>query len=100
MLHTSRIRIGTLLTVGLLAFGATGVAHASTPTGHARTAVQFANCTQINAVYKYGIAKPGTRYNRVNGVNRPLTGKPVFSSALYLANQRSDRDKDGIACEK
>jgi hypothetical protein len=25
---------------------------------------------------------------------------PKYSKALYLANQKSDRDKDGIACEK
>jgi hypothetical protein len=25
---------------------------------------------------------------------------PKYNKALYLANQKSDRDKDGIACEK
>jgi hypothetical protein len=30
-----------------------------------------------------------------------LTKKaPKYDKGLYLANQKSDRDKDGIACEK
>jgi hypothetical protein len=26
--------------------------------------------------------------------------EPKYSRALYVANKKSDRDKDGIACEK
>ncbi len=55
----------------------------------------FKNCTELNKVYPGGVALPGA-------VNSGGTTKqePFFSKALYLANKKSDRDKDGIACEK
>ncbi len=55
----------------------------------------FKNCTELNKVYPGGVALPGA-------VN--LGGKtkktPKFDKKLYVANKKSDRDKDGIACEK
>ena len=55
----------------------------------------FKNCTELNKVYPGGVALPGA----VNsGGSTKLT--PKYNKALYLANQKSDRDKDGIACEK
>jgi hypothetical protein len=55
----------------------------------------FKNCTELNKVYPGGVALPGA----VNAGG--LTKKePKFNKALYLANKKSDRDKDGIACEK
>ena len=55
----------------------------------------FKNCTELNKVYPGGVALPGA-------INSGGTTKqePVFNKALYLANKKSDRDKDGIACEK
>ena len=55
----------------------------------------FKNCTELNKVYPGGIAKPGA-------VNKGGASKkvPTYDSALYEANKKSDRDKDGIACEK
>lgn len=55
----------------------------------------FKNCTELNKVYPGGVALPGA-------VNSGGTTKqePFYSKALYLANKKSDRDKDGIACEK
>ena len=55
----------------------------------------FKNCTELNKVYPGGVALPGA-------VNSGGTTKqvPVYNKALYLANKKSDRDKDGIACEK
>jgi hypothetical protein len=55
----------------------------------------FKNCTELNKVYPGGVALPGA-------VNSGGTTKksPKYNKALYLANQKSDRDKDGIACEK
>jgi hypothetical protein len=46
-------------------------------------------------VYAGGVALP----NAVNagGVTKKV---PTYNKALYLANKKSDRDKDGIACEK
>jgi hypothetical protein len=55
----------------------------------------FKNCTELNRVYPGGVAMPGA----VNSGG--LTKKaPKYDKGLYLANQKSDRDKDGIACEK
>ena len=55
----------------------------------------FKNCTELNKVYPGGVALPGAVNS--GGVTK-LT--PKFDKALYLANKKSDRDKDGIACEK
>jgi hypothetical protein len=55
----------------------------------------FKNCTELNKVYPGGVALPGA----VNaGGETKLT--PKFNKKLYEANKKSDRDKDGIACEK
>lgn len=55
----------------------------------------FKNCTELNKVYPGGVALPGA-INK--GGATKLT--PKFSKKLYKANIKSDRDKDGIACEK
>ncbi len=56
----------------------------------------FANCDAMHRVYPHGVGRPGARDK--------TSGKPVTSfkrsKALYKANAKSDRDKDGIACEK
>ena len=55
----------------------------------------FKNCTELNKVYPGGVALPGA----VNSGG--MTKKePKYDKALYNANKKSDRDKDGIACEK
>ena len=55
----------------------------------------FKNCTELNKVYPGGVALPGA----VNkGGKTKLT--PKYDKKLYTANKKSDRDKDGIACEK
>jgi hypothetical protein len=66
----------------------------STPTSNA-AAKKFKNCTELNKVYPGGVAKPGA-------VNKGGATKiePTIDAALYKANSKSDRDKDGIACEK
>jgi hypothetical protein len=55
----------------------------------------FKNCTELNKVYPGGVALPGA-------VNKggATKVKPKISKKLYNANKKSDRDKDGIACEK
>ncbi len=55
----------------------------------------FKNCTELNKVYPGGVALPGA-------INSGGTTKkePKYNKALYMANKKSDRDKDGIACEK
>ena len=56
----------------------------------------FKNCTEMHKVYPHGVGKVGARDH--------TSGTPVTtfkrSNALYAANTKSDRDKDGIACEK
>ncbi|TCJ00405.1 excalibur calcium-binding domain-containing protein [Aeromicrobium sp. IC_218] len=56
----------------------------------------FKNCTEMHKTYKHGVGKPGAR-DRTSGT--PVT---TFkrSKKIYTANRKSDRDKDGIACEK
>ena len=76
-----------------IAFVATTLVLMTTPV---QAAVKvFKNCTELNKVYPGGVARPGA----VNaGGMTQLT--PKFNKALYEANKKSDRDKDGIACEK
>jgi hypothetical protein len=55
----------------------------------------FNNCNELNKVYPGGVALPGAVNS--GGNTKKL---PKYNKSLYLANQKSDRDKDGIACEK
>jgi Excalibur calcium-binding domain len=55
----------------------------------------FKNCTELNKVYPGGVALPGAA--NAGGATKK---EPKYDKALYLANQKSDRDNDGIACEK
>lgn len=65
------------------------------PLTPAQASKVFKNCTELNKVYPGGVALPGA----VNaGGMTKLT--PKFDKKLYEANKKSDRDKDGIACEK
>jgi hypothetical protein len=59
------------------------------------SAKAFKNCTELHKVYPGGVALPGA-------VNKGGVTKlaPKISKKLYDANKKSDRDKDGIACEK
>jgi hypothetical protein len=58
-------------------------------------AKKFKNCTELNKVHPGGVALPGAV--NAGGVTKK---EPKFNKALYNANKKSDRDKDGIACEK
>ncbi len=62
------------------------------------TAKRYSNCTQLNKKYKHGVGKKGAR-DKVRGKTKPVRNFKV-SNALYSANRHSDRDRDGIACEK
>ncbi len=55
----------------------------------------FKNCTKLNKVYPGGVALPGA----VNS-GGATKEEPKYDKALYIANKKSDRDKDGIACKK
>ena len=58
-------------------------------------AKKFKNCTELNKVYPGGVALPGAV--NAGGATKK---EPKYDKALYTANKGSDRDKDGIACEK
>jgi hypothetical protein len=55
----------------------------------------FKNCTELNKIYPGGVALPGA----VN-TGGSMKKEPKYDKALYKANKKSDRDGDGIACEK
>jgi hypothetical protein len=55
----------------------------------------FKNCTELNKVYPGGVAMPGAVNS--GGATKKT---PKYDQKLYTANKKSDRDKDGIACEK
>lgn len=57
----------------------------------------FADCKAVNKVYKYGVGLEGAQ-NMVKG--KPRASKHDVNKAVYDANKKKDRDKDGIACEK
>jgi hypothetical protein len=59
-------------------------------------AKRYKNCAALNRAYPHGVGRPGAR-DKTSGT--PVT---TFkrSTALYKANRKSDRDGDGIACEK
>ncbi|GGD77488.1 hypothetical protein GCM10010911_39390 [Paenibacillus nasutitermitis] len=76
--------------VSVLTFGAAGTAEAKT------TVKTFKNCSEMNKVYKGGVARTSSAKNK--GGKTKL--KPFVSKELYDANKKSDRDHDLIACER
>ena len=65
------------------------------PTQTNAAAKKIKNCTELNKVYPGGVALPGAV--NAGGATKK---EPKYDKALYTANKSSDRDKDGIACEK
>lgn len=59
-------------------------------------AVEYKNCTELNKVYKGGVAKDA----KVKNLGGKTKYAPFVSAELYKLNSKSDRDKDGIACER
>ena len=81
-----RILIGLVLVISLI-FPTTSSVNAA--------AKKFKNCTELNKVYPGGVALPGAI--NAGGITK---NEPKYNKALYNANKKSDRDGDGIACEK
>lgn len=73
----------------------TGLA-AAAPAHAAAAPKTYANCTALNKVYPHGVGRKGARDKTSS---RPVTNFTV-NTAVYNKNTKSDRDKDGIACEK
>ena len=82
------------LTCLLVAASAAVLAVAPSAEASAKAHV-YKNCTAMHKDYPHGVG----RY----GAHDKTSGKPVTnfhrSDSLYRANKKSDRDKDGIACE-
>lgn len=56
----------------------------------------YKNCTELHKDYPHGVGKKGA----VDKTNGKRVTNFYVNNALYAANAKSDRDKDGIACEK
>ena len=63
-----------------------------------RAAKDYRNCTALNRDYPHGVGRPGARDRTRNGSQRVTNFEA--NRPLYDANSESDRDGDGIACEK
>jgi hypothetical protein len=97
---SARVRsIALLATVSVVvAIGGVAPASAASSSATSVSATTYTNCTALNKKYKHGVGKSGAR-DKVSGSSKPVTNFYV-NTALYNANKKSDRDKDGVACEK
>jgi hypothetical protein len=59
--------------------------------------VSFKNCSEVNAIYPWGVAKSITAAKKQK--NYPVNN-PYVSKSLYLKLIKMDRDKDLTVCEK
>ena len=91
-----------LLTAAAIAIAAS--TSFTAPAQAAPTVKHYASCAAVHHVYGGGIAKKGVTKNTVHShgktVRRALKGHVKHSTALYKANRKRDRDKNGVACEK
>jgi len=87
---------GLVLVAGLLIGPA--LPAAAIPSGDNAPRKTYANCTALNKDYKHGVGKTGAK-DKVSGSGKKVTNFKV-STKVYNQNKKSDRDKDGIACEK
>lgn len=85
--------IRAALVAGLLAGG--GAIAAASPAE--ASAPHYKNCTALHKKYKHGVAKKGA-HDKVRGHTKPVKNF-VVNTAVYNANKKLDRDKDGVACE-
>jgi hypothetical protein len=75
------------------------------PADAAPSVTHYASCAAVHRHWSGGIAKKGVTKNTIKHSNGTTTktvlkGKVTHSTALYEANKKLDRDKDGVACEK
>ena len=101
--HRSFRRIAAATVASAFLFATLGVTSATAaPVGasHLMPTKVYANCTAIKKVYPGGIAKSKSTVNKVNGKKKNgLKSTTKVSATLYAQNAKSDRDKDGWACE-
>ena len=58
--------------------------------------IEYKNCKALNEVYPGGVAKDA----KVKNKGGKTKHTPFVSAELYAKNKKSDRDDDGIACER
>ena len=56
----------------------------------------YEDCTELRRDYPTGVAKSRAAANRAEGMG---ARRPTVNRAVYLQNEKSDRDKDLVACE-
>jgi len=96
----------TIVATFCLAPATAGFAESSAPTSTSASAAattkapsllkEFKNCTALNKTYPHGVGKKGAK-DKTSGTR--VTNFRV-NTTVYNQNKKSDRDKDGIACEK
>lgn len=93
-----------LIITGVLSLSLISVTSAES---HAATkAKAFKNCTEMQKKYKGGVSKKAGLKNRTGydkkgkAIYKETKYKAYVSLATYNLNAKSDRDKDGIACER
>ncbi|HEU5483357.1 MAG TPA: excalibur calcium-binding domain-containing protein [Microlunatus sp.] len=93
-----------LVTAGLsLGIGAIAPAGSlAAPAPAAAAAKKYKNCTALHKAYSHGVKKSSSTKDvvRSKGKTTKKSSKAKTSKALYNANKKLDRDKDGIACER
>ena len=87
MFRTARI---AAISVALTAGGFTVVA------SPAEAVTDFANCDALHRVFRYGVARSAAAANQQV---RSGHYRPAVNAASYRANDESDADNDGTACE-
>ena len=62
----------------------------------ANAVTDYRNCDHMHRTFKYGVARSDAAADR-----QQRTGhyRPAVRPKVYRANDESDRDKDGTACE-
>ena len=111
-MRISRIVISAAIAVGLsLTPAAAGFAQPEVSAPTATSATQsdaaiktpttlkeYKNCTALQKKYPHGVGKKGAK-DKVRGSTKPVKTFAV-NTKVYNQNKKSDRDKDGVACEK
>lgn len=92
MSHLKKM-ISICIATGLLLTLSVGTVNTANAESKAKT---YKNCTALNKDYKGGVAISSSTKNKGGKTKH----KPYVSKELYNANKKSDRDDDGIACEK
>ena len=82
----------TTVLLGAFLLGST----ATFPLSPDAAAQKFSNCKELNKVYSGGVAKD----SKVKNKGGKTKYNPTVSAEVYKLNAKSDRDKDGIACER